>query len=322
VNRVDPAQYDALTPYAVLAASAVDFDLTTASRAERPRRQSSHDLRSALVHHLTLFWHTVATEPGRYDEDQLTLSSTANELVENALQSTRPLDRFLARKRAELPHLVNQTSGRDAARAASTWSEIRGDQILSRAFDTHMVTRATTAEVFPEKLFARPVGVVVDVGGGPGHYLARALKAAGLRWRGVILETYPDAGWWIAANSDLTTRTELIIVPPGPISEPPPAHLYILGSVLHDLTDNNAKDLLSECHEAGHEGSWIVVIERDFDPADLRHSARNLDMNILFGGRERTPAEHKAMIESAGFSDISVSKTRDAYQVLIAGKGA
>ncbi|WP_394617188.1 methyltransferase [Lentzea sp. JNUCC 0626] len=241
------------------------------------------------------------------------------EFVERAQRSDDPLQRFLARKRAELPRLVAGDGDSSSDRAARTWSEIRADRSLSRAFDEHMVSRATTANVFAPELFTLPAGRIVDVGGGPGHYLARALAVAGARWNGVLLETYDDAGWWCGTGHE--SGVDLLIVPAEPIAPPPPADVYLLGSILHDLADAEAAFLLRSCRESGRPGSSIVIIERAFDPAVLRHSARNLDMHVLFGGRERSRTEYLRMIESAGYSRPEVTTTHDAYQVFTACRG-
>jgi hypothetical protein len=153
---------------------------------------------------------------------------------------------------------------------------------------------------------------VVDVGGGPGQYMAQLLEALGPYATGTLFDTYPDAGWYVRA-----AMADRVAIQSGdPTGDlPDGGDLYFLASVLHDLSDASALDLLKRCSNASAEGSAIVVMERHWDPRSLSDSARNLDMQILFGGRERTDTELSTLMVTSGFEIAHVVRTR-GYRML------
>jgi hypothetical protein len=59
-----------------------------------------------------------------------------------------------------------------------------------------------------------------------------------------------------------------------------------------------------------------VVVERTWDPTLLRDSSRDLDMRLLFGGRERSDAELAALFSAAGLVVEPTVSTSDGYRVL------
>jgi len=320
VSGLDLVQHDALTPYALLAADAIGVDLHALWRTDYVRWPDGGTyLQSAVLRHLGLFGRTLRDQASSDEAEWDNVAPMAQSLVARALQSADTLQRFLARKRETLPELVMREADDPTQRAAATWAEVRGDQVLSRAFDEHMVGRATCADIFPVDLFPEHGGLVVDVGGGPGHYLVRALAAAGPRWRGVLLDTYDDAGWWATVYASFGLRLERRLA--NVLTQDlPAADVYVLGSLLHDLTDADSAMLLQSCSDSARKGSRLVIIERWFDPGDLRDSARDLDMQILFGGRERTLIEYNEAVTYAGFASVTASATPDGYHVLTAVK--
>jgi len=146
-------------------------------------------------------------------------------------------------------------------------------------------------------------GRIVDVGGSRGTllaYLLRALPSA----RGVLLdrpEALADAPRYLAGEC-VGDRVELVAgdflrqVPPG-------GDLYVLSQILHNWDDESARTIVRNCHRASRPGGGLLVIEYVLpegpDPS-LAH-LMDLIMMMVLGGRERTRAEHEAMLGPEGY---------------------
>jgi hypothetical protein len=140
--------------------------------------------------------------------------------------------------------------------------------------------------------------VLVDIGGGPGQYVRQILKHLGTDWQAVIIDDYPGAGW-LLHDDGTEAQSRVQVKQDGSWDDPPPgAGVYLLGSILHNLDDDGALRLLGACRSAAHAASQVVVVERTWSPARIRDSSRDLDMRLLFGGRERisrTPDEYRVL---------------------------
>jgi SAM-dependent methyltransferase len=146
------------------------------------------------------------------------------------------------------------------------------------------------------------LGLLVDVGGGSGILLSAILGSSpGLH--GVLVDragALPTAGATLGA-AGLTDRVSclegdfFVDVPAG-------ADAYVLSRVLHDWHDDDAVRILRTCRRAMAPDSRLLVIdailpERAVDgPAAVRI---DLHMLLLFGSRERTAAELRALLEAA-----------------------
>jgi SAM-dependent methyltransferase len=146
-------------------------------------------------------------------------------------------------------------------------------------------------------------GRIVDVGGSRGTllaYLLRALPSA----RGVLLdrpEALADAPRYLAGEG-VGDRVELVAgdflreVPPG-------GDLYVLSQILHNWDDESARTIVRNCHRASRPGGGLLVIEYVLpegpDPS-LAH-LMDLIMMMVLGGRERSRAEHEAMLGPEGY---------------------
>ncbi len=145
--------------------------------------------------------------------------------------------------------------------------------------------------------------VLVDIGGGHG-----ALAAA-------ILQAYPQVhakifdlpsvieGTPIYLDSvGLSARCELI---GGNFFESIPAggDTYTLKDIVHDWDDDRAVAILRNCRAAMSGSAILLIIERLIPPRNEPSIAKLIDINMLVfsGGRERTEAEYRTLLEAAGF---------------------
>jgi O-methyltransferase domain len=319
VRTADLIKVDALTPFALLAARTAGADLQRLIGAGLMQMDTAGSrLYGAVLRHIILFGRYIMGLPAG---DQIVLGElirASEAYVRRALADPDPLQRFLARKRAELPTLISVPFDGGADRGRATWEEIRRDPELSMAFDDHMIARSTTLSAIWSDLFTKPTGLIADIGGGPGQYLASALLSAGQQWRGTLIDNY-DAAGWLVMQSDVGSRVEAAHVD-ALADTLPAADVYIVASVIHDLSDRDAMALLRNCFTAGNERAYLILIERSFEPSSIVDSARDLDIRLLFGGRERSHAEYSKMVSRSGFGYARGFSTLDHYQVVAAVK--
>jgi hypothetical protein len=165
-------------------------------------------------------------------------------------------------------------------------------------FTAVLVSQLTKAEFRP-----LTTGRIVDVGGSRGTllaYLLQALPAASgvLLDRAEALAEAPGylSGAGVADRAELVTGDFLREVPPG--------DLHVLSHVLHNWDDEHVRTISGHCHQAGHPGGGLMVIEYLL-PDDAKPSLAHimdLIMMLVLGGRERTRAEVEALLGPAGYT--------------------
>jgi hypothetical protein len=151
----------------------------------------------------------------------------------------------------------------------------------------------------------RPLGGgrIVDVGGSRGTLLAYLLQAVP-EATGVLLdrpEALAGAPDYLA-GAGVAGRVEL--VPGDFLRDVPPGDLYVLSQVLHNWEDEQARTIVRNCHRASRPGGGLMVIEYVLPDGPEPSLARLMDliMMVAVGGRERTRAEHEALLGSAGYT--------------------
>ena len=159
---------------------------------------------------------------------------------------------------------------------------------------------------------------IADVGGAHGVLLAAALRA-NPNARGILFDlphviaTAADSleGQGVADRCELVSGDFFEALPGG-------ADLHILKQILHDWDDEHATRLLTNCHRALTPGGKLLLVEMVV-PADNRPGmaqAMDLNMLVLLGGRERTEAEYRDLLGSAGFRLERVIATHSPFQVI------
>lgn len=238
--------------------------------------------------------------------------------VESDKTSPNLLTRYLHSRRSRLVEEVLSTAP-PSAKARQTWTEIRSDPALSFAFDQHMIRRSTS-ELVPNRRAGMPP-LIADIGGGPGHYAIQILRACPSNWTAILVDCYDETGWLINEVSPALRNRFRIVRDLSENCIPAGAGVYLLGSLLHNLDDTGADRLLRGCTDVADSRSEVIVIERTWDPTKLGDSSRDIDMNILFGGRERTDRELGTLIIRGGLKLAKTTVTRDRYRVLYCIKG-
>jgi O-methyltransferase len=144
---------------------------------------------------------------------------------------------------------------------------------------------------------------IVDIGGGNGALLAAVLATQPHLTRIVLdLPHVVEATHDRLRHHGLGDRCEAI---GGDFfaSIPPAGDVYVLSRVLHDWNDRQCLTLLDTCRRAMTADNELLIIERVIPPGGERSLALEWDIHMLAntGGRERTKAEHQALLDRSGF---------------------
>ncbi|WP_280409886.1 methyltransferase [Nocardia brasiliensis] len=209
--------------------------------------------------------------------------------------------------------------------------DIAFDRVFGTDFFSHLAERpelsaefnAAMSQAVAETAAALPTAFdfgrfhsVTDVGGGDGTLLAAVLAAhPGLR--GVVFDTeegLAQAPKTLADNGvgdrcTLGAGDFFRAVPAG-------SDLYLIKSVLHDWTDEQAVTILRHCREVLPQDGLVLIVEPVL-PAVVDPAADSADGGITYlsdlnmlvnvGGRERTRADFADLCARAGLRLTSVT---------------
>jgi len=143
---------------------------------------------------------------------------------------------------------------------------------------------------------------MVDVGGGDGTVLCGVLKAYP-SMEGILFDM-PDALVNAQHVVEVTEGGDRCHLQAGNFFEaiPAGADLYFLQSVLHDWNDEDCLKILRTCRNAMSSRSKLLLAERIFpaEKAPMEAVCFDLWMLFIFGGKERTAEEFRALLELAG----------------------
>ena len=158
---------------------------------------------------------------------------------------------------------------------------------------------------------------VIDVGGAHG-ILLEAVLLANPAAQGILYEL-PHVIATAGENLDprVKTRCELIS---GDFfkSVPKGGDVHLLKQIIHDWDEERAARVLANCHQSLAAAGKLLLVEMVV-PADNRPDfAQAMDLNMLaiLGGRERTEAEYRALLEASGFKLERVIATHSPFSVI------
>lgn len=212
---------------------------------------------------------------------------------------------------SSLPGLLHAVeTGRSAyehVHGRGFWDALSAEPTLGTSFDRQLAGWA--AEWVPD--IARlhvwaEVGRVVDVGGGAA-VLATAVAVANPHLDVTIVELAGPAerAHQTVIEHGVADRVDVVV---GSFFDPLPtaADIYVLAQVLHDWPDDEAGQILARCAEALADDGRLLILERLPDPGDAssesEHSAMSVLMLALFGARERTVDDYRALLADRGLS--------------------
>ncbi|GAA5072204.1 methyltransferase [Nocardia iowensis] len=189
---------------------------------------------------------------------------------------------------------------------------------LSAEFNAAMSQAAEeTAAALPQAFDFGRFSTVTDVGGGNGTVLSGVLREHPTL-TGVIYDT--EEGLAQAPTTleqhGLTTRCSLVA---GDFfrSVPEGSDLYLIKSVLHDWTDEQAVTILTHCRAVLPPTGRILIVEPvlpevvDTETAGSTYLS-DLNMMVIVGGRERTRTDFAELCRKAGLALTSVTPLAEA----------
>src|SRR5262245_49453159 len=179
-------------------------------------------------------------------------------------------------------------------------------------FNSAMVSKSRT--VLPAVAAAydfAPFATIADVGGGRGHLLKLILERAPSA-KGVLFER-PH----VIEDTQPAQRLELV---GGDffVDALPAGDLYLLMDLLHDWDDADAARILTAVRRAAPSRSRLLIIETLVPEIPGPHFGKTLDIIMLAatGGRERTEAQHAALLTAFGFELARVLPTESQYSLV------
>ena len=166
------------------------------------------------------------------------------------------------------------------------------------------------------------MSLIVDVGGDYGELIASILSEHP-SMRGILFDlahATAAAGSRLAA-AGVEGRCTLVT---GSFFDAVPgeADAYLLKSVLHDWDDDHAVEILRNCRRAMASHARLFVIERIApehfcdSPGDQGIARSDLNMLVGTGGRERTEAQYRDLLDAAELRITRLLALGDPYCVI------
>lgn len=105
-------------------------------------------------------------------------------------------------------------------------------------------------------------------------------------------------------------------------SIPAGADVYMMRHIIHDWDEDKVLTILRNCHDAMTEQSRLLIVESVIPPGNEPFGGKLLDLVMLLipGGKERTEAEYRELLHSAGFELTRVVPTATEISVIEAVK--
>lgn len=160
---------------------------------------------------------------------------------------------------------------------------------------------------------------LVDVGGGHGQMLATILQAHPslhgvlfdlphvVKGAPPLLEAASVFGRCQVIGGDAFTAV------------PADYDTYLLSRVVHDWDDERSIAIFTRCHQAMKPQGKLLLVERVI-PTDRTPALHVLESDVIMlvapGGKERTEAEYRALLEAAGFELTNLIPVLSPYYII------
>jgi ubiquinone/menaquinone biosynthesis C-methylase UbiE len=162
------------------------------------------------------------------------------------------------------------------------------------------------------------IKILTDVGGGYGSLMAEILIAFPAL-QGVVADLASVAE---VAKTEIQTRgldTRCRVVKCDFFREiPAGSDAYLMSHILHDWDDEHCRVILNNCQRAMEPGSKLLIVETIIPEGNAFSIGKLLDLEVFVtgGGRERTEAEFKGLLEACGFKLARIYPTQESISVI------
>lgn len=202
------------------------------------------------------------------------------------------------------------------------WTYRRDHPEAGETFDGAMrtLTRLAVRGILAAYDFSRH-HVVADVGGGTGALLA-AVVGAHPHLRGILGDQPHVLAGATPVIADVADRVDVVecdffdAVPPG-------ADCYLLRRILHDWPDDESRTILGRVREVLPPDGRVLVLEAVVGPPNTDPAAAFLDLMMFVsnGGRERTEAQWRTLVDDAGLRIVAITAATPNLSVIELASG-
>lgn len=153
--------------------------------------------------------------------------------------------------------------------------------------------------------------VVVDAGGGTGTLA----KLVATKWPSaeIVVLDLPGVADLAQQSSGRVNAVDADLFGPWPIA----ADVVLLARVLHDWDDDDAVAILRRARAALKPGGRILIVEMVLDEHGYEGGLCDLHLLAVTGGRERTIADFRRILEAAGLRLHKVEASTALPRILI-----
>ncbi|MCA2219206.1 methyltransferase [Jidongwangia harbinensis] len=240
------------------------------------------------------------------------LTPLAEGLRADRIGGLRPMVLFSAAAFTRLPYAEIMHSVRtgepafDQVFGMSFYQYLEANPEVNRFFEGFMAHWSRRlADRFAGELAPERFGRIADVGGGNGYFLSKMLQRHSTG-TGVLLDL-PT----VVADAEPVLKehgvTERVTVVAGDFfTDPLPAgcDAYILKSIIHNWPDERCLAILRRVRETiGDTDARLIMIDQIVPPLNQWDHSKiiDLDMLVLFGGKERNLREWQQLLTAGGF---------------------
>jgi len=190
-------------------------------------------------------------------------------------------------------------------------------------YDFNTGMSAISAELAPAVLDAYDfsgIGTLMDVAGGHGYFICEALKRHP-QMKGILLDqpSVVEGAKCTLCDMRVDDRCQPIAgnffdhIPAG-------ADAYFMQHIIHDWDDESALRILGNVRQAlaARPNGRLIVVDMVLPEDSQPHPGKLLDLLMLMfpGGRERTEAEWRSLLDKAGFIITKILSTKAADSVI------
>lgn len=160
---------------------------------------------------------------------------------------------------------------------------------------------------------------LVDVGGGHGQMLASILQNH-LTLHGVLFDLPHVVAGAPALLEAAGVSDRCQVVGGDAFAAVPTGYdTYMLSRVIHDWDDERSVAILSRCYQAMKSQGRLLLVERVL-PTDRAPALHMLESDVIMlvapGGKERTEAEYRTLLDAAGFDLTRIIPVLPPYSLL------
>lgn len=215
--------------------------------------------------------------------------------------------------RGLIKSLENGRPGFDQVTGQNWWEHLQSNPKMHTIFNEAM--RDLSASISPTVAASfdwSRFPVIADIGGGIGSQLSSILDAHP-SCRGILFDQpevvaeAPDDGRIERVSGDFFKEV------------PVQADAYVMRWILHDWSDEESVDLLTNVRKVATPNARLMVVESVIPETPEFDMGKWMDLNmmVMATGRERTATEFRDLLDQAGFALEQIVPTPSPLSVIV-----